>query len=143
MTNRALAETVGLSESACLDRVKRLEQTGVIAGYRAELDAAKLGAGIAVYAQVTLAQHGNRRQQAFEAWVAACPDVAECAEVSGACDYVLRFVCSGIAAYQDLTARLIEDEALGVSEIKSHIVMRSVKTGTGLPLALLGEAETA
>ncbi len=137
ITNRELAERVSLSQSACLDRVRRLMRDGFIRGYMALLEPAKLGDWVTVFAQVTLDSHGNQRQKAFEERVAASPEIVECAEVGGQFDYMMRVVCPSLSRYQDLTAALIEDESLGVSEIKSHIVMRDIRRFEGYPLETL------
>ncbi len=140
ITNRRLAEAVGLSQSACLDRVRRLQSAEVISGFKAVLNRDILGGWIAVFAQLTLEKQGGQRQQRFEQWALECPQIVECFEVSGAQDYVVRFVCETIPAYQDLTARMLEDESLGISEIKSHIVMREVKADGGVPIAALDDS---
>lgn len=141
MTNRNLAEQVNLSQSACLDRVRRLENAKYIRGYMAVLEPTVLGDFITVYAQITLSKHGDSHQKAFEDRLLALPEVVECAQVSGACDYLARFVCRTLSVYQDLTATLLDDKSLHVSQIMSHIVMRQTKVFDGIPVEHLTKSD--
>jgi DNA-binding Lrp family transcriptional regulator len=137
MTNRDLADLIGLSQSACLERVKRLDKTGVVTGYRAQINPNCLGDWIGVTALITLDHQGKAHADAFEARMSSLAQVVSCAEVSGACDYIASFVCTGIAQYQGLTADLLDDEALGVREIKSYVTLRTVKGDLSLGAAAL------
>lgn len=85
-----LAEAVGLSPSACLRRVQELERAGVIKGYRARLDLEQTGRGYVVYVTVGLAEHTKAAQEGFEHAMQAAPEVAECHNVAGAFEYMLR-----------------------------------------------------
>lgn len=126
ITNQRLADTVCLSPSACLERVRRLERARLILGYRAELDLARLGKPLTVFAQVALHQHGHGGQRAFEEGLTRIEEAAECFEISGAYDYLVRFVCPGIDHYQRLTDQILSDRRLGVRQITSLVGMRSV-----------------
>lgn len=126
ITNQRLADTVGLSPSACLERVRRLERARLILGYRADLDLARLGKPLTVFAQVALDQHGHGGQRAFEKGLAKIEEAADCFEISGAYDYLVRFVCPGIDHYQRLTDRILSDPQLGVRQITSLVTMRNV-----------------
>lgn len=126
LSNLALAERVGLSPSACLRRVAVLEKAGVIRGYRAVLAPEKVGAGFAAYVTVGLNQHTKRAQEAFEAAMAAAPEVRECHNVTGAVEYLLRVEVADLAAYKQF-----HTEVLGtlpqVNAITSYVVMGSPK----------------
>lgn len=136
ITNQRLSELVGLSARPSLERVRRLEAAGFIQRYVALLDASKLGSSVMVIAEVALERQNKRGQTDFETRMKSLVEVIDCYEVSGQFDYVARFVCPDIASYQDLTASLIEDEALGVARIVSNIVMRPVREFSGYPLKL-------
>src|SRR5437660_1172683 len=69
--------------------------------------------------------------------LAAIDEVVECWEVSGTVDYMARFVCADLAAYEELTSALIDDENLGVARIVSHVALRPVRRFTGYPDSLL------
>jgi DNA-binding Lrp family transcriptional regulator len=134
-TIQRLAEKVGLSPRACLDRVRRLESSRVIAGYQAVIDLGHLSRPVNVFAEVILEKQAQH--QRFERRLAALEEVVECWEVSGTVDYVARFVCRDLAAYQELTTALIEDPSLGIARIVSHVVLRPVRKFAGYPESLL------
>jgi DNA-binding Lrp family transcriptional regulator len=134
-TNQTLAQTVGLSPRACLERVRRLEAAGVIAGYQAVVELARISRPVNVFAEIVLEKQAN--QGRFEQRLAAIDEVVECWEVSGTVDYVARFVCADLAAYQALTTALIDDPRLGVARIVSHVVLRAVRRFGGYPESLL------
>jgi DNA-binding Lrp family transcriptional regulator len=136
ITNQTLSERVGLSARPCLERVRRLEASGFIKRYMALLNAAELGSSVMIIAEIVLEHQNNRRQTDFEIRMKTLDEVIDCFEVSGQFDYVARFVCPDIKAYQDLTASLIEDEALGVARIVSNIVLRPIREFSGYPLKL-------
>jgi Lrp/AsnC family transcriptional regulator, regulator of ectoine-degradation genes len=134
-TIQALAQEVGLSPRACLERVRRLESAGVIAGYRAVIELGRLSRPISVFAEIILEKQAH--QARFERRLATIDEVVECWEVSGTVDYIARFVCPDVAAYEALTSRLIDDAALGVARIVSHIALRPVRRFAGYPESLL------
>src|SRR5919109_5599192 len=121
-TIQKLAQAVGLSPRACLERVRRLEAAGVLAGYQAVIELGRLSRPVNIFAEIILERHANRGR--FEKRLAALEEVVECWEVSGTVDYVARFVCADLAAYEALTSEMIGDAGLGVSRIISHVVLR-------------------
>src|SRR5690606_40370859 len=92
LTNQALSERVALSPRACLTRVKRLEQSGVIQGYHARLDPFTLDFGLVLYAEITLDGHTPVELAAFEQAIIALPQVVEASHVTGSFDYILKVV---------------------------------------------------
>lgn len=134
-TIQKLAEKVGLSPRACLDRVRRLESSRVIAGYQAVVDLGHLSRPVNVFTEIILEKQAQ--QQRFERRLAALEEVVECWEVSGTIDYLARFVCRDLAAYQELTTALIEDPSLGIARIVSHVALRPVRKFAGYPESLL------
>lgn len=134
LTNQKLADRVGLSASACHARVRRLESEGYITGYRAVLKPELLGRPLTVFALVALERHGRQGLKAFEAHLTSLPEVTECVELSGQWDYLIRFMARDIESYQTLTESLIENPELGVSQIMSHVAMRTVLPFQGIPL---------
>jgi DNA-binding Lrp family transcriptional regulator len=134
-TNQKLAEAVGLSPRACLERVRRLERSGVIIGYQAVLELAQLSRPVNVFAEIILEKQAH--QGRFERRLTGIEEVVECWEVSGTIDYLARFVCTDLAAYEELTAGLIGDPSLGVARIVSHVALRPVRRFSGYPQSLL------
>jgi DNA-binding Lrp family transcriptional regulator len=134
-TIQKLAQAVALSPRATLERVRRLEGAGIIAGYQAVLELKALSRPVNVFAEIVLEKQANRGR--FEKRLAALDEVVECWEVSGNLDYVARFVCADLGAYEELTARLIDDPHLGVARIVSHVALRAVRRFAGYPESLL------
>ncbi len=126
ISNLALAESVGLSPSACLRRVATLEKSGVIRGYRAVLSPEKTGIGFVAYVTVGLSRHTKEAQQAFERVITRSPGVKECHNITGNLEYLLRIEVADLAAYKEF-----HTEVLGtlpqVSAITSYVVMGSPK----------------
>ena len=133
-TIQKLAQTVGLSPRASLERVRRLEASGVIAGYPAVVELGRLARPVNVFAEIILEKQANRGR--FEKRLAAIDDIVECWEVSGNVDYMARFVCADLAEYEELTSALLDD--LGVARIVSHVALRPIRRFTGYPESLIG-----
>ena len=126
VSNAELAQRVGLSPSACLRRVREMERTGLIRGYRAVLDPASRGIGFVAYVAVGLHDHSKAAQAAFERALANVPEVRECHNVTGTVEYLLRVEVADIAAYKALHA-----DTLGslpqVHSLTTYVVMSSPK----------------
>lgn len=134
ITNQALADQVALSPSACLSRVRRLEREGFIQGYHARLDIERIRPTLTVYGEVTLKSHRPAELLAFEAALAAIPEVVEAAQVSGPFDYLIKAVCPDVRAWGELADRLLQED-LGVDKIASHILMKDAKPFRGAPVS--------
>ena len=134
-TVEKLAQMVKLSSRACLERVRRLEAAGVIAGYRAEVELGQLSKPINVFAEIILEKQAQQGE--FERRLAEIDEVVECWEVSGTVDYLARFVCADLSSYQTLTNALIDDPKLGIARIVSHVALRAVRSFSGYPVSLL------
>jgi DNA-binding Lrp family transcriptional regulator len=133
MTNQALSELVGLTARPCLERVRRLEKSGLIRRYAALLDLTAFDL-VSVIAEIGLEHLHKQAQSKFEKRLAAEPAVVECWEVSGMYDYIARIVCPSLGAYQEMTNGWIEDPALGVARVVSNVVLREVRSFNGLPV---------
>jgi DNA-binding Lrp family transcriptional regulator len=138
ITIQKLAEHVGLSARACLERVRRLEAGKIITGYRALIEVERLSRPLTVFAEVALEKHNF--QGRFEARLGSIEEAVECWQVSGSFDYLVRFICSDIARYEAVTADLIEDKNLGVARIVSNIALRPVRRFGGYPPALFARS---
>lgn len=134
LSNLELAEQVGLSPSPCSRRVKALEDSGLIVGYRALLDARKLGLDLLALVNISMDRHTPERFDNFEARVSACQEVLECYLITGqSADYVLKVIVRDMQHYQEfLLGTLTRIE--GVSGVHSSFVMRKVLDRTALPL---------
>ena len=134
ISNLELAEQVGLSPSPCSRRVKALEESGLIEGYRAHLDAKRLGLDLMALIQISMDKHTPERFEQFENAVYECESVLECYLITGqSADYVLKVVVADMDAFQQLllgTLTRIE----GVSGVHSSFVLRKVVDRSALPL---------
>lgn len=133
ITNQALAEAVGLSPSAALARVRRLERAGVIAGYHARLAPERLGPSVVIFALVSLKSQHPRDLARFEAAMDEIPEVVEAAQVSGPFDFLLKVVTRDVHAWSELADSLIAAD-LGIDKVTSHILMKQSKAFTGYPV---------
>jgi DNA-binding Lrp family transcriptional regulator len=136
MTNANLADAVGLSASPCLQRVKRLEASGYITGYGAQLNLAKLTESITVFTEITLIDHRKEDFVRFEANLRNVEELMECHLVSGGYDYLLRFVSRNINHYQGRMENLLERN-IGIEKYFSYIVLKSPIVKNALPLKAL------
>ncbi|MDG4822990.1 Lrp/AsnC family transcriptional regulator [Asanoa sp. WMMD1127] len=137
IANVDLAEAVALSPSACLRRVRALEEDGLIAGYRAELDRARLGLDLTVFIQLRVDRHSRENAARVEAALTAIPEVVACHVISGQADLLVETAAANLAAYE----RLLIDQILtieSVVEAHSTFAIRTVKTRGALPLSQLG-----
>lgn len=126
ISNTELAARVGLSPSACLRRVQELERSGLIQGYRAVLDRARLGAGLTVFVMVGLSAHLSKDARAFERAMDAAPQVRECHNITGAVEYLLRVEVADLPAYKEFHANIL-GVLPQVRSITSHISLGSPK----------------
>jgi Lrp/AsnC family leucine-responsive transcriptional regulator len=133
MSNLRLAETVHLSPTAALERVKRLTRDGYILGYEARLNPALLGAGLLVFIEVVLDRTTHDAMQLFKAAVQVRPEILECHLVAGGFDYLVKTRVADMHAYRVFIGSVIW--ALpGVRETRTYAVMEEVKNTTALSL---------
>ena len=135
MTIQKLASTVGLSARPCLERVRRLQSAGIIAGYQAVIDPQRLSRPVTILSEIALGTQAARA--GFERRLKSIEEMVECWEISGPSDYLARFVCADLGRYEALTAELLGDATLGVARIVSHVALRPVQRFEGYPAALL------
>jgi Lrp/AsnC family leucine-responsive transcriptional regulator len=130
ISNAELAERVGLSPSPCLRRVRRLEETGVIRGYRALVDPAVVGRGLRVFAGIRLLRHGRADVVAFERAVIRLPEVVHCHHVTGNYDYLLQVEVADLAAYEDFHANRLAGLP-GMAAVSSYVTMKTLSADPG------------
>jgi Lrp/AsnC family transcriptional regulator, leucine-responsive regulatory protein len=133
LSSAELAERVALTTSPCWRRVKRLEEEGVITGYQAKVDPARLGYQVTAIVHVSLDLKGAQHLQAFERAVAGIPQVLACYRVSGRYDHQLTVVAEDLAAYGAFAEANINSLPY-VKEIYTSFVLREVKSVSNPPL---------
>ena len=132
MTNRDLAEAVGLSPSPCLRRLKALEARGIIRGYRAQVDATAFGLPLTVFIRIRLERHDEATVRAFERAVDRLPNVLECYVMTGAVDYLLKVVVADLADYERFVRRDLHTIG-GVASIDTSFAYGVVKKTAVFP----------
>jgi Lrp/AsnC family leucine-responsive transcriptional regulator len=134
ISNQDLADRVSLSPSACLRRVRALEESGLITSYRALLDPRRLGFSLTALLHISMDTHTPERFAHFESEVSRIDEVLECLLVTGqSADYQLKIVVADMDAYQELLLQRIT-RITGVSGVQSSFVLRRVVDKTALPL---------
>ena len=135
ITNVELASRVGLTAPPCLRRVRALEESGVIRGYHAELDGARLGFAITVFAMVSLKSQAEDALRGFEDHIRTLPEVRECHMLNGEIDFILKIVAKDLQSFQEfLTSSLTP--APNVASVKTSLTIRTAKQLPGVPLDL-------
>ncbi|WP_372002510.1 Lrp/AsnC family transcriptional regulator [Tistrella mobilis] len=125
MSNARLAEAVGLSQSACLRRLRLLEKSGVIRGYTALIDLPADEEPTVVIVQITLERQTEEVLNRFEMAVRRCPEVRECYLMTGLSDYLLRVETEDAAAYERVHKEVLS-RMPGVARIQSSFAIRTV-----------------
>jgi Lrp/AsnC family leucine-responsive transcriptional regulator len=137
-SNVALAEEVNLSPSPCLRRLKRLEDSGVIAGYRAVLDRRRVGLGLTLFVEIKVSGHSEDLASRLEAAFIEMDEVVAAHIVSGpSADFLLEVVVPDLDAYEQLLlTRLLTLPS--VVDVNSNFSLRTIKSSAPLPLGHLG-----
>jgi len=134
ISNQDLAERISLTPSPCLRRLHAMEEAGLITGYRAVLDAKKLGLSLMALILISLDQHTPERLINFEAKIVEIPEVLECLLITGQdADYQIKVVVKDMDAYQELLLNRIT-RIKGVTGVHSSFVLRRAVDKTALPL---------
>ena len=133
ISNNELADRVGLSPSACLQRVKALEEAGYILQYVMAVDINKLCVNVKAYAHITLKNQTYQDFSIFEKGIKKYPELCDCLRVNGEVNYVAFVVCSTIEDFKKLCDDLLQSN-LGIGKITSHFVLDEPMWFSGYPL---------
>ena len=137
LTNQALADTVGLSSSPCWRRVNRLEQDGVISGYRAELDRNRIGLGVLAFVRVRIDSHSEAEAESFADSVGRLEEVIACYSVAGDADFLLQVVSRDLEAYADFAMNILR-RLPRIKEMQTTFVLKEIKGFQGYPVGAAG-----
>ena len=132
LSNVALAEKVGLSESPTYRRVRQLEETGFITGYAALVDQRKLGLDVTAFVQVTMERQPDSATESFHACVAAEDHIIECHAMSGSHDYLMKVVARNIDHFSEICMQRIL-KFPGVQHVESSFSLKEIKHARVLP----------
>ena len=133
MSNASLAAEVGLSPSACLRRVRQLEESGLIRGYAMMLDDKIAGFPGTAFVFVTLDQQGRASLESFEQAVQSLPEILECHLLAGAHDYLMRVIYRDSADFERIHTDIIT-QLPGVTRVQSTLTLRTIKKTSALPV---------
>ena len=133
ISNVDLANEVGLSPSPCLRRMRLLEESGAIQGYRVIVDAKAYGLPVTVFIRIRLERHSAELVRHFETKVRALDEVLECHLMTGPADYLLRVVVSGLDAYEDFIRNRIHPIG-GIGSIDTSFVYGTIKNSGVFPM---------
>lgn len=134
ISNQELSEQIGLSPAPCLRRVRALEESGLISGYRAIVDASKLGLSLLAIIQISMDRHTPERFEGFDSTVRNIPEVLECLLITGQdADYLLKVIIKDMDAFQELLLNKIT-RIDGVTGVHSSFVLRQIVGNTALPI---------
>jgi len=131
ITKADLAAKVGLSASPCWERLRKLEQAGIIEGYNARINLRKLGPHVTVFVAAELADHTPASFRAFEESVQRYEEITACWALGGGFDYLMQIVTTDIDSYQRLIDEMLEAR-IGLARYFTYIVTKPVKS-PGLP----------
>jgi DNA-binding Lrp family transcriptional regulator len=133
LTNQELADKVGLSASQCSRRRARLEESGIIRGYHADLSPETLGFGVLVFVHVTLSAHSPDNSKRFRELVARSDDIQEAYSLTGETDYLLKMVLPDLKSLAaTVNERLLAHDT--VAHVRSSVVLDRLKETARLPL---------
>ncbi len=133
LSNVELSERVHLSASQCQRRRQKLEEAGVVRNYIAQLDPEKIGLGVMALVSVSLDKHSDKIAEAFRLSIIEYPEVLECWGVAGDADYILKVIAPDLKAFADVTLHRLLNLPM-VSNVKSNLLLQTLKSTTQLPL---------
>ena len=133
ITNAQLAKEIGLSPAPTLERVNKLEMSGVIRSYHAVIDPASVGLGVSTFVMASLKGHNKDNIDKFIAAIKKISEIVECHHVTGAADFILKIVCLDIAAYQQLMLERVSNIDV-VDSLQSMVILSTFKDSKSLPI---------
>jgi DNA-binding Lrp family transcriptional regulator len=129
ITNAQLAKEIGLSPAPTLERVNKLETSGVIRSYHAVIDPASVGLGVSTFVMASLKGHNKENITAIK----MVDEVVECHHITGSGDFILKIVCADIAAYQQLMLDKVSNIEV-VDSLQSMVILSTFKDSKSLPI---------
>jgi len=133
ITNAQLAKDISLSPAPTLERVKKLENSGIIKSYHASLDKEKIGLGVSTFVLVTLKGHNKANIDLFTNAIDEIPEVIECHHITGSSDFMLKIISHDIAAYQRLMLEKISEIEV-IDGLQSMVILSTFKEIKAIPL---------
>ncbi|UII27780.1 Lrp/AsnC family transcriptional regulator [Fulvivirga maritima] len=133
ITNAQLAQEIGLSPAPTLERVKKLETSGIIKSYHAKLNTQKVGLGVSTFVMVTLKGHNKDNIELFTQSISEIDEIIECHHVTGSGDFILKIIAEDIAAYQKLMLERVTNIEV-VDNMQSLVILSTFKDSKVMPI---------
>jgi Lrp/AsnC family transcriptional regulator, leucine-responsive regulatory protein len=133
ITNAQLSKEIGLSPAPTLERVKKLESSGLIQSYHAQLDTEKIGLGVTTFVQVSLVGHKKQFIDAFVEHISHIEEIIECHHITGSGDFLLKVIAKDIPAYQKLMLERVS-EIEEIDSMQSMVILSTFKNSKVLPI---------
>lgn len=133
ITNSQLAQEIGLSPAPTLERVRKLENAGLIKSYHAQVDTEKLGLGVGIFILISLSSHKKNQIKSFVDKINKIPEVVECHHITGSGDFLLKVLTHNISSYQELILeKLVDIEEIG--NMQSMVILSTYKDSKVMPI---------
>lgn len=132
LSNAELAERVNLSPSPCLRRVRRLEDSGIIKGYSAQIDRERIGLPVYAFVMVKIEKHSEEVISTFEAAIKVCEDIVECHLLTGSHDYLLQVTAESLRGYERFMKETL-NRIPGITSVETTFAIDEVKHSALLP----------
>ncbi len=133
ITNSDLAKTIGLAPATTLERVKKLEVSGVIKGYVALVDQKKIGKPITAFVEISMTNHSAKGIKDFSNEITAIPEVLECHHLAGDKDFLLKVVTENIETYREFALDKLA-AIPGIGNVCTLFTLDTIKDSTGIPV---------
>lgn len=133
ITNAKLAEHLRMSETPCWRRFKKLEESGVIEGYQANLSRRKLGLGVMAFVQLSCSEHDPAATAEFQRIIGVTPNILSCHNTTGEDDFLLVVVARDLDDYSDFVDSTLR-RLPGVTSIRSNLSLKEMKASSKLPI---------
>lgn len=137
ISNQELAEKVGLSPSACFQRMKALKEAGYFVSFHTDLDLDRMVENVLAYVEFTLENNSTVARRRFEAAIEEIPEFMDCLRITGDVDYICFTCCSNTQALNTLIDEISGRENLGIKIVKTRIILERAKWYLGYPLEKL------
>ncbi|OYR08525.1 Lrp/AsnC family transcriptional regulator [Brucella thiophenivorans] len=133
LTNQALADKVGMSTSPSWRKVRKLEEDGIIAGYRATLDRKAIGLGVMAFVRIKIESHSEAEAEQFAAELMGLEEVITCYSIAGDADFLLQVVSHDLDTYADFAMSTLR-RLPSIKEMQTTFVLKETKSFKGFPL---------
>ena len=133
ITNSDLSKEIGLAPASTLERVRKLELSGVIKKYVGLVDPEKIGKGITVFVEITLLKHTSESIETFTREISAIPEVLECHHIAGDKDFLLKVVTEDIKDYKEFAMEKLA-AMKGIGKVQTLFSLGTVKNTTAIPI---------